>query len=74
MNIYWEEHENIGNEFKPHFENFNLVSPPREVGGYDITGGDGKSFSIMFMMRKKPNWFHRKMTRLFLGWSWVDKK
>jgi hypothetical protein len=52
----------------------SFKSPPPVVGGYDITGGDGKQNSISFMMVKKPNWFHRTCTRFFLGWRWHDKK
>jgi hypothetical protein len=21
---------------------------------------------------ERPNWFHRKMTKLLLGWVWID--
>ncbi len=74
MNIYWEEHEHIGGEFMPHCENFKVKSLPKNKGGYDITGQGGGANSIMFMMKKKPKWFHRACTRIFLGWVWVDKK
>lgn len=23
---------------------------------------------------KRPNWFHRVMNKLFIGWIWVDEK
>jgi hypothetical protein len=45
----------------------------RVVGGYDMTGNGGGPWSVMFMMKDKPNWFHRLCTRFFLGWVWVDK-
>jgi hypothetical protein len=75
MNIYWEEHEHMGGEFMPHCEDFKLKSiPKKNKGGYDITGQGGKANSVMFMMTKKPKWFHRTCTRIFLGWVWVDQK
>lgn len=40
--------------------------PPPPVGSYEI----GKQ--VFFHFPEKPNWFHRKMTRLLLGWKWVD--
>ena len=38
------------------------------VGKWEIGKGSGISFSTL----KKPNWFHRKMTHLILGWVWHD--
>lgn len=43
-----------------------------KAGGYEITGGSTPS--IKFMFDKKPNWFHRFFSRLFLGWIWEDEK
>lgn len=37
-------------------------------GGYDI-GGDG---NFLLMVTKKPNFFHRNMVRLFLGWKYME--
>lgn len=51
-----------------------FISPPPVVGGYDITGRDGLTHSINFTFYKKPNMFHRTMTRLILGWTWFNKK
>jgi len=78
-NIYWEEHKIGKNETKQEsFEKFSLVSSSittaEQVGGYDITGNNGKENSIMLMMTRKPGLFHRICTRFFLGWNWVDIK
>lgn len=52
----------------------DISSPPKYVGGYDLTGGNGKHNSFVMMFVRRPNWFHRTMTRFFLGWKWNDKK
>jgi hypothetical protein len=44
---------------------------PNYVGGYKI--GNGVS-TLQFNFLTKPNWFHRKMMKLCLGWKWVDNK
>jgi hypothetical protein len=44
----------------------NLQMPPPSVGEYQILG------HLSFHFPKKPNWFHRMMTRLLLGWVWID--
>ena len=41
---------------------------PKYVGNWEIGKGSGLYFSTF----KKPNWFHRKMTQLILGWVWHD--
>lgn len=69
MNIYWEEHKNNGGLIG---EATSFIKTPKNAGGYDITGGNGKENSIVFMMVKKPRRFHRMFVKLFLGWSWVD--
>lgn len=77
-NIYWDEPFLEEKNGKGSIEKFTIVSSvekPRDpVGGYDITGNGGGANSIMFMMVRKPKWFHRMCTKLFLGWVWVDKK
>jgi len=45
----------------------------KSVGGYDITGQGGGEDSFILGMPKKPNWFHRAFTRIFLGWVWTDE-
>ncbi len=42
---------------------------PKYVGRWEIGKGNGTFFSAL----KKPNWFHRKITQLILGWIWHDK-
>ena len=39
---------------------------PKTVGCWRISG----DFHVH--VSKHPNWFHRKMTKLLLGWEWVD--
>ncbi len=87
MNIYWEEHDSSEERPKHWSEDKTkgtvdlsgasatvLIPPTPEVGGYDITGGNGKESSIVFNFVKKPSWFHRTCCRFFLGWKWNDKK
>lgn len=47
---------------------------PIHVGGYDITGGNGKTFSVNFMYTKKPNIIKRLFAKWLLGWNWFDNK
>ena len=42
---------------------------PKYVGNWEVGKGSGIYFSTL----KKPNWFHRKMTQLILGWIWHDR-
>ncbi len=44
------------------------------VGGYDITGIEGGTGSIVFNMTKKPLLIHRFFCRILLGWKWVNEK
>jgi len=78
MNIYWEENDYSNDESKDsklegELTTLTSLNDQKVVGGYDITGNGGGAWSVMFMMRKKLNWFHRQMSKLFLGWVWVDK-
>ena len=41
---------------------------PKYVGMYCL--GDKASLCIAF--EKKPNWFHRTMMKVCLGWKWID--
>lgn len=50
----------------------NTIKMPVNAGGYNISGKSTPS--IKFMFEKKPNWFHRFFTRLFLGWVWENEK
>ena len=40
------------------------------VGGYRLGGEYGVQFNFTY----KPNWFHRTMMKLCLGWEWIDDK
>ena len=44
------------------------LSLPKYVGNWEVGKGSGLHFSTF----KKPNWFHRKITHLILGWIWID--
>jgi len=44
------------------------ITLPIYVGSWEIGKGSGIYFSTL----KKPNWFHRKMIHLILGWVWHD--
>jgi hypothetical protein len=46
----------------------HTIKYPVPVGGYHMGGPMG----IRFSLYRKPNWFHRKMVQLILGWKWVD--
>lgn len=46
----------------------NITTAKKQVGHYAITP------SLVFVMYERPNWFHRSMTRLLLGWKWADIK
>jgi hypothetical protein len=47
---------------------YAFIAPPKYVGGYQIGGPMG----LQINFEKRPNWLHRKMMRLCLGWEWVD--
>ena len=44
-----------------------IVTAPQDVGMYCL--GD-KQLCIHFTT--KPNWFHRTMMKVCLGWKWID--
>jgi len=44
---------------------------PEYVGGYRIGKNPGY---VQFNLTNKPNWLHRKFSKLLLGWEWVDNK
>ena len=45
-----------------------MIMLPKHAGGYQLGG----EFGLRIMFRKKPNWFHRTMMALCLGWEWID--
>jgi hypothetical protein len=61
----------FGNENELPFPPGTLnISQPNHVGCYKIGGEQG----LRIYLATKPKWFHRKMTKLCLGWEWVDNK
>ena len=54
--------------FEPSYLKVNTINLPTYVGRYEI----GKDTGTWFSLLKKPNWFHRTMVRLILGWIWKD--
>jgi len=46
------------------------IQTPTYVGGYRLGGEYGVTFNFTF----KPNWFHRTMMKLCLGWELIDDK
>jgi hypothetical protein len=44
---------------------------PKYVGGYRL--GKKLEGSIQFNLCYKPNWFHRKCMKIFLGWHWCEE-
>jgi len=59
----WEINEDVSL-----VEYTTTYTPPKNAGWYIINE------HLHFIFEKKPNWFHRKMTYLLLGWDWVDNK
>jgi hypothetical protein len=44
----------------------SIINMPKAVGYWGISG------NFQVSVTEKPNWFHRKMTKLLLGWVWID--
>lgn len=42
------------------------VEVPNNVGCWRMNG------NFQVYVTEKPSWFHRKMTKLLLGWVWID--
>ena len=53
----------------PEMTEFKFAVPPKPAGFYRI-GGWPNVFQVP--ISQKPNWLHRTMMRLCLGWIWVD--
>ena len=45
-----------------------------EINKHDYVGLWVITSSFRIRVRTKPNWFHRLMARLLLGWKWEDRK
>ena len=48
---------------------YKLFQMPQYVGGYRL---GGPTYYTQFMLVRKPNWLHRTVVKLLLGWEWVD--
>ena len=48
--------------------NYQILKNPEYVGKYEIT----PNFHVY--LQTKPFWLHRYMTKILLGWVWVDQK
>ena len=51
----------------PKFTGF--MTPPNYAGDWVICP---EPYAFMVSSTKKPAWLHRKMAKLFFGWTWVD--
>lgn len=47
---------------------FVFTPSPKHVGCYCLGGKPG----ICIYFKTKPNWFHRTMMKLCLGWKWKN--
>ena len=45
---------------------YEVYEPPKKSGCWVI----GKSFHVY--VSKRPNWLHKKMSKLLLDWEWKD--
>jgi len=45
-----------------------------EINKHDHVGLWVITSSFRIRVRTKPNWFHRQMARILLGWKWEDRK
>jgi hypothetical protein len=63
-----QEHRITG----PAESNICFIPQPEYVGGYRI--GKRDTGYIQFNLDYKPNWFHRQIMKLCLGWYWYDAK
>lgn len=52
---------------------YQIKAPPPVVGYWVLPCSD-TAYKTMFAAYSKPNWFHRKMMKLLIGWTWEDKK
>jgi hypothetical protein len=51
----------------------NTVVVPKYAGRW-ILPGSSPPAGVHFSMPTKPNWLHRTMMRVLLGWEWRDDK
>ncbi len=48
---------------------WSMLEFPKIIGYWVISRGQ---FCTKFGVLHKPNWLHRTMARLLLGWEWED--
>jgi hypothetical protein len=54
-----------------------LTYSSEDIDGINVCPFAGKwiiTQSLQIRVTAKPNWLHRKMARLLLGWEWEEKK
>ena len=71
--LFFDEEGNLINQPTAPIEQpstFTFKPSKTYVGRYCLEGNIG--FCIAF--EKKPNWFHRTMMKVCLGWEWTDVK
>jgi len=54
------------------FIKYGGLSTPKYVGGYRLGNATDNYTHTQFNLTYKPNWFHRTMMRLCLGFKWVN--
>ena len=58
-------------------ENTARLNITKIVGYYGISKRSNEinyTHEVQIYFTKKPNWFHRMMTKILLGWEWFDEK
>lgn len=50
---------------------YSLYEEPKWIGYWELTP---EPASLRVSTTYKPNWLHRKMTKLFFGWTWHEGK
>jgi len=52
------------------------ITPKKSVGYYGISKRSNEinhTHELQIYFTKKPNLFHRMMTKILLGWEWFDE-
>ena len=49
---------------------YTAPAAPVYAGHWSIGGTNGMRICLV----ERPNWFHQKMTYIFIGWKWTDTK
>lgn len=59
-------------EMKEDYTTAYSIKLPKVIGEYRL--GKNKISYVQISLTHKPNWFHRQMMKLCLGWYWYDAK